>query len=124
MSTESLIVDDLIILGRGCPERIKNGRITVCAAGYSPKLGFIRIYPTKIDMKLNRWSIVRVPLERNPQDTRKESWKIQGKRSEWGRLGEKIQIVGKLKREKRLNLINKLKDDCVDVINEEKSRRS
>lgn len=120
MSNESIIIDDFIVLGRGCPERIKDGRITVCTAGYSHKLGFIRIYPTKMDMPLRQWSIVKVPVERNPQDIRKESWKIQGAKSEWERLSEKIQIIGKFKPEKRLNLIANLVDDCINTINEEK----
>lgn len=120
MISESLVVDDLIILGRGCPEQIRNGRITVCTAGYSPKLGFIRVYPTKIGMPLHQWSIVKVPLECNPEDTRKESWKIQGAKGEWDRLNEKIQVVGELKREKRLNLIANLADKCINCLNEEK----
>jgi len=119
-SSESIAVDDLVILGRGCPERIKNGRVTVCTAGYSSQLGFIRVYPTKVGMPLHQWNIVKVPLERNPQDTRVESWKIQGAKSEWERLSEKIQVVGDLKRDKRLNLIANLADECVNTINEAK----
>jgi hypothetical protein len=120
MSSESIVVNDLIILGKGCPERIRNGRVTVCTAGYSTQLGFIRIYPTKIGMPLHQWSIIKVPLERNPRDTRKESWKIQGAKSKWERLSEKIQVVDELKRDKRLNLIANLTDECVNTINEEK----
>jgi hypothetical protein len=119
LTSEQIIVNDFIVLGRGCPERIKNGRVTVCTAGYSPKHGFMRVYPTKIEMPLRRWSIVKVPLERNPQDTRRESWKIQGAKGEWDRLSEKIEIVGELEREKRLELVANLADDCVNVINEE-----
>jgi hypothetical protein len=80
----------------------------------------VRIYPTKMDMPLRQWSIVKVPVERNPQDTRRESWKIQGSKSEWDRLNEKIQVVGELKHEKRLTLITNLVDDCINTINEEK----
>jgi hypothetical protein len=119
LTSEQIIVNDFIVLGRGCPERIKNGRVTVCTAGYSFKYGFMRIYPTKIGMPLKQWSIIKAPLERNPQDTRKESWKIQGSRSEWDRLDEKIQVIGEFKREKRFNLISNLADDCVNTINEE-----
>ena len=115
---DKIVVDDLIVLGRACPERIKNGRVTVCTAGYSRKLGFLRIYPTRIEMPLRQWSIVKVPLERNPQDTRKESWKIQGSKSEWDRLCDKVQVVGELKQDERLNLIANLVDDCVNTINE------
>jgi len=119
---KQIVVDDFIVLGRGCPERIKNGRVTVCTAGYSYRHGFTRIYPTKIWMPLHQWSIIRVPLERNPQDTRGESWKIQGAKSEWDRLSEKIEVIGELKREDRLNLIANLTNDCVNTIN--KAKRS
>jgi len=114
-----LIIEDLIILGRACPERTKDGRVTVCTAGYSPTLGFIRIYPTRIDMPLKRWSIVRVPVERNPRDPRWESWKIQGSRSEWERLSEKVEVLGEYPKKERLRLIMSLVDPCVEAIREE-----
>lgn len=120
MSPKKLIIDDLVILGRAVPEQIKNGRVTVCAAGYSKTLGFTRIFPTKVRMPLKRWSIVKVPVERDPRDTRRESWKIQGSKSEWDRLNEKVQVVGMLKPIERLNLIANLTDDCVKDINEVK----
>jgi hypothetical protein len=115
-----MIVDDFIVLGRGCPERISNGRVTVCTAGYSAKHGFMRIYPTKVGMPLRQWSIIKAPLERNPQDTRKESWKIEGSKGEWDKLDEKIQVIGEFRRENRLNLVANLVDKCINVFNEEK----
>ncbi|MDH5483322.1 MAG: hypothetical protein OEY22_10690 [Candidatus Bathyarchaeota archaeon] len=120
MTSESFAVDDFIVLGRGCPERVKNGRVTVCVAGYSGKHGFMRVYPTRVGMPLRQWSIVKVPLERNPQDTRKESWKIQGSKGEWQKLDEKIQVIGELERQHRINLIANLADKCANVLNEEK----
>ena len=118
--TRKMIIRDLIILGRGCPEKIKNGRITVCTAGYSPTHGFIRIYPTRMDMPFKRWDIIKVPVEKNPRDTRRESWKIEGSKTEWDKLDEKIDVIGKFPEEKRLDLISNLIDDCVHVINEQK----
>jgi len=120
LSPEKLIIDDLVVLGRAVPEQIKNGRVTVCAAGYSETLGFIRIFPTKTIMPLNRWSIVKVPVERDPRDSRIESWKIQGSKSEWDRLSERVQVVGKLHPGDRLNLVANLVDGCVKDINEAK----
>ena len=73
-----MIIDDLIILGRACPEPLKNGRVTVCLGGWSDKFGFVRLYPTRSDIRWKRWDIVRVDVERNPSDTRVESWKIAG----------------------------------------------
>jgi hypothetical protein len=118
--SDQLIIDDFIILGRAVPEQIKNGRITVCVAGYSPKKGFIRIYPTKTSTRLKNWSIAKVPVERNSQDTREESWKIQGSKSEWDRLDEKVEVAGELPRKDRLTLITNLIDSCVSKINDAK----
>jgi hypothetical protein len=118
LSSDRLIVDDLVILGRAVPEQLKNGRVTVCAAGYSHKLGFTRIFPTRTTMRLNSWNIVKVPLERDPRDSRSESWKIEGSKSEWDRLDRKIEVVGRLHPKERLNLIANLVDDCVKDINE------
>lgn len=116
------IINDLIILGRAAPDLIhKNGRKTYCVAGYSPKYKFIRMYPTNVYCKqLKVWNIVKVPLERNPQDIRPESWRIQGSKKEWNRLEEKIEVVGKYPKKERRQLIYNLLDECRDDINEEK----
>ena len=117
---EHIVLDDLVILGRACPERIRNGRTTVCTAGYSETHGFVRIYPTRADMPLKRWNIVRVPVERNPQDTRKESWKIQGSKREWEQLSDKVEVIGNLRRSDRPVLIENLVEGCVKDINNDK----
>jgi hypothetical protein len=117
---EQTVIDDLIVLGRAVPETIKNGRTTICTAGHSKSLGFVRIYPTKHTSPLTQWSIVKVPVERDPRDTRRESWKIQGSKYEWDTLDKKIECVGKLEREDRLNLIANLADGCIRHVNDEK----
>ena len=116
---EQIIIDDMIVLGKGSPDRMKDRRLSICTGGYSHKLGFIRLYPTKRDSPLKRWSIIQVPVERNPRDTRPESWKIQGSKREWSRLSEKIEVKGELKRRDRLNLIGNLVDNCTETIKEE-----
>ncbi|MDQ7027951.1 MAG: hypothetical protein Q9P01_06615 [Anaerolineae bacterium] len=85
-----MLLDDLIILGRACPEPLQNGRVTVCLAGYSYEHGLIRLYPTHPRMKMKRWDIVKIEVERNQQDTRAESWKIVGSRSNWDDLDKQI----------------------------------
>ncbi len=114
---ERHVLDDLVILGRAVPEQMSDGRVTICVAGYSPSRGFIRIYPTRYDAPLRRWNIVRVPVERNPHDTRQESWKIQGSRSEWDRLAEKIEVLKTLPKKHRPGLVAKLLDRCVNDVN-------
>lgn len=118
---DEIIIDDLIILGRAAPDEIKDGRTTICVGGYSHSLGFIRIYPTKTDTPIKRWDVVKLPVERNPKDTRKESWKIKGSKNEWNHLSEKIEVVDRIEdRKKRAILIGNLVDNCIKKINEEK----
>ena len=115
-----MIIDDLIILGRACPEPLKDGRITVCLGGYSHKLGFVRIYPTKTDMPWNRWDIVSVEVEKDSRDTRAESWKIAGSKRDWDNLTKKVKVVGHYDRSNWTNLVSNLADECVHDINAEK----
>lgn len=113
-----MIIDDLIILGRACPEPLKDGRITVCLGGYSPTHGFVRLYPTRTNMPWHRWDIVKVEVEKDERDTRAESWKIAGSRTDWEGLPNKIEIVGEFPKAQQANLIHNLTDDCVQDINE------
>ncbi|MGD1098728.1 MAG: hypothetical protein ABR888_00035 [Thermoplasmata archaeon] len=118
MPSEQLTIDDLVLLGRGAPDRIRDGRITICAAGWSKTHGFVRIYPTRTSSPLRQWNQVAVPVERNPLDSRPESWKIQGSKSEWNTLDRKIEVVGELKQPDRRRVIRELVSPCVNSINE------
>lgn len=84
-----MILDDFVMLGKTVPEANSDGRQFVCTAGYSPELRQpVRIYPMARRNCPGRWSVSRVPLERNSKDSRPESWKIRGDRS----LGAHDQI--------------------------------
>ncbi len=107
------MIDDLVILGRSSPDKLSDNRVSVCAAGYSRTVGFVRLYPTKMDSPLKVWNIVTVPVERNPQDSRAESWKIHGSKSEWEHLSDKIEVVGELRGKDRLLLLNPIVSKCV-----------
>lgn len=78
-----MILDDFVMLGKTVPEINKaDSRLFVCTAGYSLELRrAIRIYPMARINCPTRWSVSQVPLERNPKDSRWESWKIRGDRS-------------------------------------------
>jgi hypothetical protein len=116
-----MLIDDLVVLGRACPEPLKDGRVTVCLGGWSERHGFIRIYPTRADAKCKQWDVIRLEVERNDRDTRDESWKIVGSKGEWETLSEKIEVVGSIDSpESRRNLIGNRTDTCVNVINDEK----
>ena len=112
-----MVIDDLIVLGRACPEPLKDGRVTVCLGGYSYKLGFVRIYPTRTNMDWHRWDIAKVEVEKDSRDTRRESWKIAGSKSDWDNLADKISIVGHIRQSEWSNLVHNLADDCVQDIN-------
>jgi hypothetical protein len=76
-----MILDDFVMLGKTVPEANSDGRQFVCTAGYSFELQqAVRIYPMARFNCPPRWSLSRIPLERNPKDSRSESWKIRGDR--------------------------------------------
>jgi hypothetical protein len=78
-----MICEDFIMLGRTVPEPNKDGRVFVCSAGYSPELrSLIRIYPLSRYGGPKRWSMNRIALQRNPKDSRPESWKLAGDTNE------------------------------------------
>lgn len=114
---QSKLLDDLIVLGRACPEPLKDGRITVCLGGYSPTLGFVRLYPTRTDTHWRRWDIVRVIVEKDDRDTRKESWKIAGSRTQWNDLSSKIEVIDHFPQGKWRDFVGNLVDGCVQDIN-------
>jgi hypothetical protein len=77
-----MIIEDFTMLGTTVPEPTRtDGRIFVCSAGISPEYGgLVRIYPLARRNIPHRWHTYRVPIERNPQDHRAESFKVQGDR--------------------------------------------
>ena len=122
MQNDRTIADDLVVLGNAVPDVISDERITVCTAGYSKDLGLVRIYPVPPVSPMKRWNIVRVPLERNPKDTRGESWKIQGSKSEWDQISRKIELKGSVEETKKLPLLEDLSSrfgvGCVEQLND------
>jgi hypothetical protein len=125
MSDEKIIADDLIVLGNAVPDIISDQRITVCTVGFASHFGLIRIYPVPALSNMKRWNVVEVPLERNPKDTRQESWKLQGSKWEWNKLSAKIQLKGTITdRSEQRALLDKLHSmfgaQCVEEFNDKK----
>lgn len=87
-----MILDDFVMLGTTVPEPSKRTQRTmVCSAGYSATLRrLIRVYPLAMRGVPHRWHVYQVPLERNPEDWRDESFRIRGDRSTdaHGRINE------------------------------------
>ena len=118
-----MIVEDFTMLGTTVPEPTKSdGRVFVCSAGISPELGLIRIYPLAKRNIPHRWSTYRVPLERNEKDSRKESWKIRGDRSEDAHehINSAFEEVGKMRRTERKPILSKYVVDSIQEANERK----
>lgn len=118
---KKITIKDLIVLGTAVPDETSDHRKTVCLAGYSPEHGLVRVYPVPPQAVVNRWSCVEIPLEQNPQDTRKESWKIQGSQSEWSHLQSKIQHHGTITRKQQVELVHRLHNEfgvgCIQDLN-------
>lgn len=113
-------INNLVILGRAAPEELSDGRQTVCTGAWSPNRGFIRIYPVNPRSNIfSRWDVVNVEVERNPDDSRHESWKIKGRKQD---QEERVEVKGEFPRDQRATLLSNLEDDCVNDINE--ARRS
>lgn len=114
-------ISDLVVLGRTGPESISGDRRNiVCLGGYSETHGFIRIFPTRMDMDtLQQWNVVSVPVEQPEKDPRDESWKIAGSKHEWQTLPEKVEQVGRLDYRERVELMQQLAGDCANQLNNE-----
>ena len=80
-------LDDFTMVGKTVARRDSQNRITVCSVGLSRGLeeetgwGLLRVYPLSKNNCPKDWSVCQIPLERNPKDSRKESWKLAGDRS-------------------------------------------
>lgn len=117
-----MILEDFVMLGKTAPETDRQGRVTVCSAGWSPELRqLVRVYPLAKDNCPPDFSVSRVRLERNHKDSRGESWKIAGDRGveTHESINSRFDILG---------ILNNRKDvldtiPTVPSINEANSRR-
>lgn len=76
-----MVLDDFVMLGTTVPEPNSDGRVFVCSAGYSPTTrSLIRVYPLARYGAPARWSVSTVKLQRNPKDSRPESFQLAGDR--------------------------------------------
>ncbi len=115
----------MIILGQAAPVEIRGGRKSICTAGWSPSEGMVRLYPVPTTTRARMWSRVNVPVTRNTQDIRYESWKIQGSNSEWDTLNTKILDLGRIeKKPERIQLMQTILKShsygCVNELNDQR----
>jgi len=70
-------IDDFICLGRTVPEASTKYGVKVCMAGYSPELRqLMRVYPLPVQNPIRARHSCVMELDRNPNDSRAESWKL------------------------------------------------
>lgn len=76
----TVILEDFVMLGTTVPEPNSDHRVFVCSAGISGGR-LIRLYPLARRNVPHRWHQYRVPVQRNPKDSRPESFQLAGDRS-------------------------------------------
>lgn len=118
-------IDDFVMLGKTVPEPTRtDGRIFVCSAGVSAQMRqLVRIYPLARRNAPKRWSVNTVQLERNPQDSRAESWKLAGDRTPGAheRINNTFTSTGVVPAPQRADLLRR---HVVDSIKEANSRKA
>lgn len=118
---DDVILEDFVMLGKTVPEPSRRtGRVFVCSAGVSTELrSLIRIYPLARRDAPPRWSICRVPLERNQDDHRHESFKITGDRQPGAheRINKCFQVLGKVRDTDRAKLLGPYVVGSIDEAN-------
>lgn len=119
-----MILEDFVMLGTTVPEPTRrDGRVFVCSAGFSAEMrSLVRLYPLSRRGIPNRWNTYRVPVERNPEDSREASFKIAGDRSPGAheRINEQFVQVGRMTDASRASL---LKPFAIGSIKEANAKR-
>jgi HNH endonuclease len=119
-----VILEDFVMLGTTVPEPNSDGRVFVCSAGISAEYRkLIRIYPLARRNVPHRWGEYRVRLERNPKDSREESFQVAGDRRPGAheRINEQFEAVRKsIPDRERIKLLSRY---VVGSIKEANARR-
>jgi len=116
-----MILEDFVMLGKTIPEANADGRVFVCSAGMSNDLrSLVRLYPLSRWQAPARWSISSVPVERNPRDSRRESFCLKGNRSpaQHAAINILFQGSGTVAREHRDALVDPYRVSSIREANE------
>lgn len=124
-----MILEDFVMLGTTVPEPNSDGRVFVCSAGISTEYGgLVRLYPLARRSIPHRWNKYRVPVERNPADSRRESFKVatSGDRAPGAheRINQHFQLVGKLRDTERPKLLKPYQVGSIAQANAKANRLS
>lgn len=110
------------IVGQTAPERQANGTLSVCTAVYTYAHGLVRVYPVPWQLRAPLWSRIECEVERNPKDSRRESWKVLGDRMldggmfayEHFRVGQKVELSAGEKQA----ILDEIKVGCIHNLND------
>ncbi len=106
-----ITVHDFVMLGKTVPEPTRrDGRVFVCSAGVSDTLrSLVRVYPLARRNTPARWSVSAVKLIRNPGDSRRESFKLEGDRKPGAheRINNSFFVTGSVPPAARADLLSK-----------------
>ncbi len=112
---------NMIVLGQGAPNSLRDGRISRCVCAYSKEHGLARLYPIPKAL-LRQWDVFDATVEQNPQDHRENTWKIFHSKEDWSRIHKWIRKKGEYPITERKKLIESLANDNLgDLIEKRKS---
>lgn len=114
-----MFLHDIVILGTAVPSILKDGRKTICMAGWHEDIGLLRAYPCNVRMGLHRWDKITLDLERTGSDSRNESWKIKGSEN-WKELTIKSRNGSVPPGKDRQRIINSCIAPCVQNLNKDR----
>jgi hypothetical protein len=118
-----IVLDDFVMLGKTVPEPSSDGRIRVCSAGVSPTLrSLIRVYPLARWAAPKCWETCRVPLERNPKDSRRESYRLAADRTPeaHARINSAFEVTGTVKQRDWQHLLAPYAVGSIDEANKKR----
>jgi len=115
-----MIIDDLIVLGSSYIYHLRDGRECRCSAGYSSSMGFVRLYPVMgYSNKVKMWNVLKCPAEKSRDDWRNESWRFPNHKNPKA-ADDTVEVIGRLKPDDRMSLLNNLASTCPTKLNEKK----
>ena len=118
MTAERMLIDDLVMVGRAGPDRLSDGRTTICAAG---SFSHSRIHPplsNDFDFPIEAVEHCVGACRTKPAGHPARELENRGLKGEWDHLDQKIRVTGKLSQDEKIRLIPTLVSPCVVQLNE------
>ena len=115
-----VLLKNLVVIGQGAPNQLKDGRQSRCVCAYSldDKI-LIRLYPFPVYM-LRKWDIFDAEVEKNPIDHRENTWKIKNSEEDWKKIYKWVTINGEYPKNKQEELIKSIGFSTLSEIRDNK----